>query len=354
MPLRHWLLLWVAGLAGPTLGATPSILNAQTHADDHIIPAIVAALGSNPLNVDYDPTGSVSTIVAQSVNASGSFRAVGTTTPVVNHAPYAVINASLCCYNPTYDQSYYPALLSQNTTYTTPIGPMPLPARTPPSSTMSAVTSPNSGDGASGWGTEFGLSVSYLGLDTSEDSWTSAEMAGFFAALLHNHPTWNLFELHAAFRQTAGNWATGYNNTTFGYGFVNWPAANAVTGTGAGVMWLQPPGFQIQNKGYYAIVTLYPFRQTRRANELIYSVSAAYTWPIKNEYSAADIAASGATLLYTSNGTDIMPQFVFAPVASGTVTLVPFTSDGSGGFSRVESFGTQSITLVVGTSCAQP
>lgn len=326
--------------------AAPSVLNDGTHAADKIAPAITATLGSQPLFLDYSTSGD---FVANSSNVSNGYFAVGTTTPTVNHAVYAVINSSSCCYQSSYDQQYYATLIGQGTLFSSPMAVQvggTLPAGTAPPVAFVSSSSQNSFNGGTGWGIEFGLSTSYLGLDTSADSWVSAEMAGFLAALLNNHPTWTPGDVKAALRVTAANWATGYDHTHFGYGLINWSAANS-----PGTLYLQPPGVMVQNNGYFAGITLFPFRQTRRVREVIYSVSAAYVWPVKNEYTTSDLTASGGTLLYTSNGTDVMPAFSYAPAASGTVTLIALTTDGSGNYSRVEEFSKQSITLTVGTAC---
>ncbi len=95
-----------------------------------------------------------------------------------------------------------------------------------------------------------------------------------------------------------------------------------------------------------ASIQLFPFRQTRRSHEVVYAVNAAYTWPVKSEYTAADIATSGSTLVYTSNGTDLAPTFIYTPAVTGTFTFIAFTTDGNGQFSRVEEFSAQSVALV--------
>jgi hypothetical protein len=330
--------------------AAPSILNAGTHADDKIVPAIVAALGSNPLSVDYNPTAGPDDIVALSSNTLANFYAVGTTTPAVNHATYGVLNASYCCYEPFVDQQFYATLEAQNTVYAIPLAQKvrgtSLPTNTEPGIGIAVSSSQNSSNGGTGPGIEFGLSTSYLGLDTSEDSWVSAEVAGFLGALLNQHPTWNFFDAKAALRVTASQWATGYNNTFFGYGYINYSAATA-----ASTLYLQPPGVAVSQTATTATFTLFPFRQTRRGHEVIYSVNPAYSWPVKNEYSLSDITASGATLLYTGNSTDIEPSFTYNAAATGTLSIIAFTTDGAGAYSRVESFSLQQVALSVGTAC---
>jgi hypothetical protein len=342
------------GLYNAQLVAAPSILNATAHADTFIAPAVNAVLGTgkvdNPIFIDYDPSGSV---VADSSNGAGVFFSVASGLSS-NHVTYAALNESICCYSPGLDQMYYTTLVSQGTVLAQPVvvaGVGPLPVGSQPGTVIVSASAPNSSNGGTGWGVEFGLPTSYLSLDTSKDSFVSAEMSGFLAALKYNHPTWNWFDIKGALRITANQWSTGYTSTGFGFGLIDWTAANAVASPTA--VYLQGPGLNVQNNGYYALITLYPYRQTRRSVELLYSVAASYVWPVKNEYTATDITTSGATLLYTSNGTDITPHYSFTPLFAGTATFVAFTSDGAGHFSRIEPFSAQSVTLTTGTSCHQ-
>ncbi len=337
--------------------AAPNILNGGVHASDKIAPAINAVLSAgkvdNPIFVDYAPTGDQSNIVSLSTNGSASNKSVASGA-TVNHAPYVVLNTSTCCYRNLAETANYAALLADNASWTFPIAASvggQLPAGTAPPALLVTASSSNSFNGGTSWGMEFALSPGYKGLDTTADSWVSADMAGFIASLQYNHPAWNPFDIKAALRQTAANWVSGYNHLTFGFGVVDWDSANAVASTNA--MYLQPPSASIINGNYYATITLNPFRQGRRNHEVVYSVNPVYVWPRKNEYSAADIAASGGTLVYTSNGTDVQPTFTYAPAASGTVTFVAFTTDGAGAFSAWQEFSPIVITFTVGVECQQ-
>ena len=321
----------------------PNVLNAGTHADTFIAPAIEAMLGQHVVDsgiyVDYDPPASIGPALNDSTSTSASLNSVSSGA-VVNHAPYTVINGSYCCSHGEGDDASYYQLLSTtgeilSIGFAEPVGG-PLPAGTAPPTLSTSASAPNSSNGGSGWGIEFGLSASYFGLDTSADSWVSAELAGFLAALQYEHPTWSWFDIKAALRQTASNWATGYSHSAFGYGFIAWINANAITSPAD--LYLQPPGMSISNGGSSLTVTLYPFRQTRRSFEVVYRISASYKWPLKNEYTSADIAASGGTLVFTSSGTDSIPRFTYTAAAAGTVSLVAFTTDGLGNYSRVEEF----------------
>jgi hypothetical protein len=321
----------------------PNVLNAGTHADIFIAPAIEAMLGlhvvDSAIYVDYDPPANIVQAIIDSTSTSTPLNSVASGA-VVNHAPYSVINGSYCCSHGEGDDATYYQFLSNtgeilSSAFAVQVGG-PLPAGTPPPTLSTNASAPDSSNGGSGWGIEFGLSASYFGLDTSTDSWVSAEMAGFLVALQYEHPTWAWFDIKAALRQTASNWATGYSHSAFGYGFIAWINANAISSPAN--LYLQPPGMSISNSGASLAVTLYPFRQARRSFEVVYRISSSYKWPLKNEYTSADIAASGGTLVYTSSGTDSTPRFTYTAGAAGTVNLVAFTTDGLGNYSRVEEF----------------
>lgn len=352
--------------------AAPSYLNGGTHASfPYALNAFNAGLGQ-PLstafpagvNGDYvpDPAPLYSAMPAAMLNASGTYLAGNTTTPPINHAPYALANLSFCCWSTDgaflsfvpMDTQLYNALQTQNAILAVSYGgslalPNPRPLNTQPPIVTTSGSATNSGDGATGGGIEFGLSPSYLGLNTSADSFISAEIAGFLLAMQYQHPTWNLQDIKGALRQTASNWATGYNPTAYGYGLLDYASATAVTSPAA--VFLQPPEVGVQQFTGSLLVTLYPYRQARRVQEVLYSVNPSYVWPLKSEYTAADLVASGGTLLFTSNGALQTSTFTFVPLVSGSVTLLAFTTDGTGAYSRVESFSAQTFSLTVATMC---
>jgi hypothetical protein len=219
--------------------------------------------------------------------------------------------------------------------------------------TVETVSQNQAGRRPSASGVEFEFSESYKGFDTYAASWVTAGMSAVLTALRYDHPTWTAPDIVAALRQTAANWSTGYSATNYGYGIVDYDKADAIASTAA--LYLQPPVMDIVKFPDYAAIILYPFRQTRRAHEVVYAVDPSYAWPVKNEYTTADITASRATLLYTSNGGDLTPTFSYTPAAPGrSVTLIAFTTDGKGHYSRVESFSAQQLILTAGTTGLQP
>jgi hypothetical protein len=329
--------------------AAPNVINLGAHADTFIAPAINAVVGSGVVDaaiyIDYTPDFNSADPFNPNPPAGDTFSVA--TGAQVSHAPYGVANLSCrCSVGEGDDARYYQVLHDTNaivsTTTALQSGGGFLPDGTPPPTYNTATSSPNSGNGGTGWGIEFGLSSGYLGLDTSEDSWNSAAMAGFLAALAYRHSSWSWFDVKAALRQTASNWHAGYSHTAYGYGFIDWNAANAIASPGA--LYLQPPGLQIDLTDTTADLTLYPFRQTRRHHEEIYSIDPAYSWPPgRNEMTTADLAAARATLLYSSNSTDVIPKVSIPRVP---IWIAAFTTDGTGHYSRFEEFSPRQIAPI--------
>jgi hypothetical protein len=332
-------------LASGRAYSTPNVLNLTSHADTFIAPAINATVGSGVVDtaiyVDYD----TSTALADLTHPSDSTFSVASGVQV-SHLPYGVANLSTCCSKGAGDDVfYYKVLHDSNAILSTPgafaVGG-PLPEGTAPPTSNTATSSTNSSNGGTGWGIEFGLSAGYLGLDTTADSWNSAAMAGFLAVLGYQHPGWTWFDVKAALRQTASHWVAGYSHTAFGYGLVDFSAANAITGPGA--LYLQPPGLQITMTESAVNMTLYPFRQSRRHHEAIYSINPNYSWPTgRNELTGADLAAAAAVLLYSSNGTDVIPTPSIPRPTGGPMWIVAFTTDGLGNYSRIEEFSARRV-----------
>lgn len=343
-----------------------------------IIPSAVAILGGTAPTTDQTcPTGGTGYDGIATCGAAGSFvpalifppygtnvsqteYTVNTATPV-NHAPYAILSSSDSGYSLSAEQQSYTTITAGGFAYMWAYCGGGFAGDYPPIA-MTNILPNYAPAGSSGCaysqGIEFSMTSNYLGLNTGSPSATTASLSGVMAMMIQNHPTWTPGDRKAALRQTASNWATGYavsatNGGVLGFGFgnINYTAATAVVDTAH--IYLQGPGMQIVNHGYYAQVILYPFKTTRRAHEVIYSVSSAYAWPVKNEYTTSDITASGATLMYTSNGTDVTPQYSYVPSISGTITFVAFTTDGSGNYSRAEIYSDQTVVLQTLSSCTQ-
>jgi hypothetical protein len=277
---------------------------------------------------------------------------VATSQYPVNHAPYVLVNNSFTGYSQTgWDAEPYALLQTTGVLMSWAyVGSPVLPTGTPPplvSVTTTATSGPASLAGVN-WGLEFGIPANYKGFDTSLPSWVTAAMTAVLAAMKIDHPSWNWFDIKAALRQTASNWSSGWNPAQFGYGAIDYNAATAISTTDA--LYLQPPVLRLTaGASGEPTLTLYPFRSARRAYEVAYVVPPGYVFPLKNELTEADMSnllAAGGQRVFTGNGADTVPTGAaeLTPSPGATHTLVAFTTDGAGAYSRVESWCPQSIT----------
>lgn len=352
--------------------ASPTILSNTDHAAGDIQAAITALSGPT-IAVDQtcatgtsppcEPTVQFvnpTTFVGYATNTGQTEYQAGTAT-VRNSAPYAVITQSSTGYSLSgYEQTVYGSLQSGNILYNMPYcnGANADPA---PPIAMSTVL-PNNAIPSGGaqcqamTGVEFSITLGYKGFDTSSPSGTAASMAGVFAVMKQNHPTWTWGDIKGALRQTASNWATGYAANAvnggvrgFGFGNINYDSANAIPNTGS--IYLQASGMGIANFGYYAIITLYPFLTSRRSKEVVY---IGGTWPAAssgNELTATQVTAAGGTKVIDDAGATGAQSFTYIPAASGNATFTVLTLDASGNASRVESFSQIAQSFVVGSAC---
>jgi hypothetical protein len=280
-----------------------------------------------------------------------------------NHAPYSVLNQSSAGYTlAALDQMYYGSLAAADQIYmiafcgTPQAGDYP-PVRAstvlPSSASLPSIPNGNSGCGY-GTGIEFSMTPGYKGFATGSPSGTTEAMTGVYSVLKTNHMTWTYGDVKAALRQTADSWAAGYatyhaSPLGFGFGNVNYDAANALSGPSA--IYLQAPGMAVQNHGYFAYITVYPFLTTRRAREKVF---VGGTWPAAstlNEMTAAQVAAAGGTVVFDSGGSTGAQTFTYAAVATGTAVFTAVTLDAEGNASRVETYSQVSSSFLVGTAC---
>lgn len=359
--MRCFILLAALAIAGPATAAVNVLFN-SAHGANQFAQAlnilIPGELGTSVVadrtvcsasDPTYDPT-----FLADSVNPLLSFYNIqsGNCGPPVtgaeNLVPYQVLNQSFS--NPPLESDAYATLESVAAGFSNPYltASCQLQVCQQPPIYITYTIAAGIGQ-LSGPGDEFVISAGYKGFTTDAPSWATADMAAMLAALKFNHPTWNMLDAIGALRQTAANWSTGYDAASGGYGVIDYDAAEAIASSSS--IYLEPPLMLTADDGDYAVIRLYPFRQSRRAHEVVYSASASYVWPVKNEYTTSDIASSGATLIYTGNATDVIPTFNYAPAVSGTITLIAFTTDGSGGYSRAEPFSEQSVTITVPSQC---
>jgi hypothetical protein len=357
--------------AGRAFAATPPVLVNSAHGANYLYadflilhpelssPAVLIiddrCVGATTALACVSSTTFDVNIVADTQNTSLANAANnGTYQYPVDNAPYILVNNSFTGY--TLTGAGDPATYAQLQAY----GVMmcwafvqALPAGTAPpitSTTVTATSGPASLAGSNP-GLEFGMANNYEGFDTSAPSWVTAALTAVLDAMKVDHPDWNWQDIKAALRQTASNWATGWDPAQFGYGAIDYNAATAVAGTAA--IYLQPPILQASGVNGQISITLYPYRSSRRHHEVVYLVPDNYTFPMASELTARDIAnltRAGGRLVFTSNATDMIPHGVASSEcltrgAGGSYTLVALTTDNAGAYSRVESWSPQTVIV---------
>lgn len=336
-------------LMSSSVQAFPNVLNNSAHFAGTINSAITTLLGAGIVEVSMfnDQTNLSSTFTPNMIPLATDTGATNFKIPsgvARNNAPYQVLSNPFSTYTNAIEMQNYAALEAGDIIDNWAYDPTsPLAVNAAPGVYVDAIDVTS--DSLSGGGISFAMTPAYKGFDTTTLSSTTSNFGGILGALRHSHPSWSAPDIIAALRQTASNWASGYNPANHGFGAIDYDSATAIGSPAA--LFLQAPIFSVQMASNRATITLYPYRQTRRVNEVIYLVPSAYVWPVKDEYVLADITAAGGSLVYSSNPVDVIPIATVSLTAynPGTYKLVAFTSDGAGAFSRVEMFTPQTITL---------
>ena len=188
---------------------------------------------------------------------------------------------------------------------------------------------------ASAAGVEWALPPPYF--DSYSLSGATAVNAGIMGWLRLNHPTWNWFDVKAAMRQTASNWATGYDSSTYGFGTISTSTANALTD---GQLLLQPPSTRVATSTGRIIFTVYPFKQTRRVKEVLFQFSSAPTFQA-GELTLSGIQTLGGTKITEHTGitaTTSTPFFATTTNAYFVWFTADNSTDTSANFSRVDTY----------------
>lgn len=323
-----------------------------------------------------------SQVINYAANTSISECAAYSTSTVTPSAPYQVINQSSATYTLSdFEQPNYAALVAAGIVYSIAYCGIPHAADYPPVAFVTVLPN-NRGEqtvqpqGSSQWGCgyaqgiEFSIPIDGGGnncpvgsactwtpinggssMDVATPSATTEAMSAVLAALKFNHPQWTWGDVKSVLRATASNWSAGYsafnsNGPSYGYGNINYVAANAYDGS----IYLQPPGFSMQASNASATLTLYPFMTSRRSGEVIYAFLKQPVFPdssLNNEYTysqlSAIVSAYQGTLVYNSNGASGVQSVSYTPTTSADRYFVAFTVDNisnlnAAKFSRFEEF----------------
>lgn len=242
----------------------------------------------------------------------------------VNHAPYILLSNSFSGYSPSpaQDVSYYESFVSAGLLSNWAVISASTCKYIPLMTTGCDVVG-----GSYTTGAEFYMTQKYKGFDTNSPSGAAASFAGMLATIKYLKPAWNWFDIKGALRQTASNWSKGYQVSGDGFGNIDYDSAIAIRS--ASSIYLQQPlltAIPFNGPGaHYVKLAVYPYRQMRRAYDVIYRFMVNPTFANnkgKNELTLADIQAiPGATLVYTSNVVRITPNTTYSPDQTGDFIL---------------------------------
>lgn len=325
------------GMAGPCLAQAPLILRVNTmHGIENARGAVLdAGLGPDQVTVSASsehnghPYLPPDTLLADGL-AHGA----------------TILSSSFSGWNYLYDFAGYHKLTTSGVLHVYAYVPRhPQPLHAPPPAVFVTV---NRLGGVSGGGIEFGVATGYMGKrgKSTTASGVTAQVAGLMACLKYRHPSWNWFDVKAALRSTASNFASGYDPARYGYGGIDYHAADSLRDPrqlplfGPAVIVRRLPGDRL-------LFRINPFRQTRRLAEVLFLFPYRPS-PLPRELSLAEIGALGGRFLF-SNSLRRQPGLFSYRLSPGESSwFVWFTQDDGGHFSRMESYS------ILGPFTAQP
>lgn len=246
-----------------------------------------------------------------------------------------ILSSSFSNWDFSYDSEGYQKLTNYGMVHVFAYEPrQPQPWNAPPPASFVTV---NKIGAQSNGGIEFGVPSTYMhGKGQSNSpSGVTAQLAGLMACLKFSHPTWNWFDIKAALRATASNFSTGYDPKNYGYGSIDYYAANALKDAWK-LPLFAPAAVLLQQRGDQLTFVLNGFRQSRRYTEVLFAFSARPPLQHK-ELTLAEITALGGQRIFSNLRADA--NLVSLQVVGDEMTyLAWFTEDVRGNFSRLEPY----------------
>ncbi len=323
---------------------------------DHAATQLVTALNvvfnnSIPASIKYDHTaynGDCSSTVFQSAFINEMFstsqqncHSDGST--LVNNAPYLVGSTSDAGDTSNQDGGFYSTLVANGAIHVQAYDVIslrnPITIKGFPPTASTNMCDQSSSDCVTGDQLEFSMTTTLYNtlLPGGGTHFVSYATPAFGAVLVWLKYTtgWSWFDIKAALRQISSNWASGYDSTNYGFGYIDnyqmIPNLNPATG-----IHLQAPGVLFANN----TITVYPFKTTRRDHEEMYFCTAV-AFPVQNEYTSSTLTSLGCTLFHSfKNDTPVNGVYAFSYMPSFSSVqgqAVVFTTDGLGNYSRVEN-----------------
>lgn len=247
----------------------------------------------------------------------------------------SILSSSFSNWDFSYDSDGYEKLTANGMVHVFAYEPRrPQPWNAPPPATFVTV---NKIGGKSGGGIEFGVPSTYMGGKGKSDtpSGVTAQLAGLMACLKYAHPLWNWFDTKAALRTTAANYATGYDPAAYGYGAIDYRAANALRHA-TELPLFAPAAVVLRQRGDQLVFSINAFKQSRRFTETLFAFARRPS-PGSKELTRAEISAMGGQPLF-SNLDEQSNTYSTRLTGPETRFLVWFTQDAHGIFSRLEPY----------------
>lgn len=247
-----------------------------------------------------------------------------------------ILSSSFSGWDFFYDSAGYSKLTAREVVHVYAYEPRrPQPIQAPPPAAFVTV---NRVGGQSGGGIEFGVTSGYMhGRGTSTTpSGVTAQVAGLMACLKYQHPSWNWFDVKAALRATASNFASGYDPAGYGYGNIDYHAANSLEDAEK-LPLFAPAAVVSRLPGDRLIFKINAFKQKRRFSDVLFRFPSRPARVLR-ELTLAEISAMGGRHLFTSYLRRQPELYAYRLSPGETACFVWFTQDGNGSYSRIEPY----------------
>jgi hypothetical protein len=190
--------------------------------------------------------------------------------------------------------------------------------------------------GKSGPGIEFGVPKQSLGGGkAATPSAITAHLAGLMAVIKYRHPDWNWFDVKAALRATASNFAAGYNDQQYGYGTIDFVAADSLHT--AARLPLFPPAALMRRRGTQVTFLVNSFQQTRRSSDALFRFRSPPR-PVYREVTLPEIVAGGGQLLFAGDLAKTSNALTLQLQQEESAYYVWFSKGIDGLYSRIEPY----------------
>lgn len=247
-----------------------------------------------------------------------------------------ILSSSFSGWNYLFDSALYTRMAGKGMLHVYAYVPLSEPpANVAPPAAFSTV---NKVGGKTGDGIEFGVPDGYMngkgGSDTP--SGVTAQLAGLMACLKYSHPSWNWFDVKAALRATASNHETGYDPRYYGYGIIDFPAANGLKDAQA-LPLFPPSAIALPQRGNLLRFFVNSFRQSRRVEDALFKFASPPARQFR-ELSLSELTALGGRLVFSGDPPPNSNVFNYRVTTDETAYFVWLAKDARGRFSRIEPY----------------